>query len=739
MKIVHVVEEVSQRNTSIVSVVKIISSYNFLKNKSKIITSDNSQKIREIITLRKIYSNFFYFSEIYKLLIRYKPDLVHIHGMWRPIQFLFILYCQFLNIPILIQPHGMLLKEAMRSKSLVSYMMKLLTLQIYKYLLKNKGFIAVTDEEKVSIKKYFLSPKVDIIRNPLSVLKEKTNKVKKNFIYFGRINSHKNLEEFIRAFIQAKPSNEWCFHIYGIEDDLNYKSKLIKIVNDSGANNYIKFLKPEFNKKKKFKIISESWCNVLTSKSEILSLSVLEAFGVGTPSLVNEKISFPKWIEKFLIKSSIETSTLANSIKKVMKIDKRDRILMRKGMESEFQKRYKTEKIAIDYKNCLSDNINSNKLGATFRKTSILLAYLLNSGFVPFLILGFVLIGSPTTATEISVFPGILMLLTQLFSANARSLLIYNDDKEFYNKAVSTRTIIGLIFTSILCAFHYYFINNSDFTLLLVISLIVYLSWINELNLSIHEKIKSILLIKIFSFFNIFFYLIIFYDFLFSRDNFNLYINYYLCFQFAFAIYHIDTKFINLRKITSFVSNYLNDKRAIASSFFNMLAIIIWRISLIFLLGKAKAGIFLAAFAIASFPGSLLNNIFAQVMMVDKNAKFFIGKIFKVLSVVLLIILGLMIFLNNYYGMNNTHYDLVNITLVSLLGMPIMLYSVSKRHEKLFQSKPQQNKIFFKDVLYGITISPIILILYKLGDENFIIYAYVMSALISAFYYRIIR
>ena len=46
-------------------------------------------------------------------------------------------------------------------------------------------------------------------------------------------------------------------------------------------------------------------------------------------------------------------------------------------------------------------------------------------------------------ATEISVFPGILMLLTQLFSANARSLLIYNDDKEFYNKAVSTRIIIG--------------------------------------------------------------------------------------------------------------------------------------------------------------------------------------------------------------------------------------------------------------------------------------------------------
>ena len=33
MKIIHVVEEVSEKNTSIVSVVRIISSYNFLKEK----------------------------------------------------------------------------------------------------------------------------------------------------------------------------------------------------------------------------------------------------------------------------------------------------------------------------------------------------------------------------------------------------------------------------------------------------------------------------------------------------------------------------------------------------------------------------------------------------------------------------------------------------------------------------------------------------------------------------------
>ena len=161
----------------------------------------------------------------------------------------------------------------------------------------------------------------------MSVLKENSDNIKKNFIYFGRINSHKNLEEFIKAFIKVSPNNSWSFHIYGIDDDINYKKKLIKLINDSNAGNYIKFFKPEFDKKRKFKIISESWCNVLTSKSEILSLSVLEAFGVGTPSLVNKKITFPNWIEKFLIKSSIETSTLADNIRLIMNQDLNNRLL----------------------------------------------------------------------------------------------------------------------------------------------------------------------------------------------------------------------------------------------------------------------------------------------------------------------------------------------------------------------------------------------------------------------------
>ena len=40
--------------------------------------------------------------------------------------------------------------------------------------------------------------------------------------------------------------------------------------------------------------MSESFINILMSKSEILSLSVLEALSVGTKSLVSKNLKFPK-------------------------------------------------------------------------------------------------------------------------------------------------------------------------------------------------------------------------------------------------------------------------------------------------------------------------------------------------------------------------------------------------------------------------------------------------------------
>ena len=737
MKVIQVLDEISKKNISIVSVVRIISSYEYLSKQSKIIVSNNQDKLKKVGTVKSLFSNLFFSSEVSKILKNQDPDIVHIHGIWRPIHFFFMLHCTFLNIPILVQPHGMLLKEALKSKSNLSYAIKLFTLFIfYRFFLTRSSFIAVTQEEKESISKYFPNASISIVKNPLAIQKISSKDINKRFVYFGRFNKHKNLKEFITAFISAKPSSEWSFHIYGIEDDVNYKKELLDLVFKSGFQKSIRFIKPEFDIKKKFKIISESWCNVLLSKSEILSLSVLEAFSVGTQSFVNKRIFFPTWLQKYLIRSEVSNLNLVKSIKLIMKQNISEKRILKSEMKVLFKKKYTLSDEKNIYKVFLKKIFKLHGVTNRFSNFSVLFSNLLNSVLVPFLMVLSVIFGKPSFAAEIGVFPGIVLLLTQVFSANARSLLLYNIDSKFYDQVINIRFYVGFLIMLALTSYQLFFISTDNFIILSILSFIVCLSWINEINLAIHEKNRSSLVIKFFLVISILFYFLVIADFISNTGQLLDILKFYLLFHVLFFIYHINISNFNIKKFFQYFKNQFKEYLAVASSFFNIIGVIIWRISLVMLLGKSVAGLFFASFAIASFPGTLFNNIVGQIVTINEKLKTLIYKISNVLFILYITLMILLIFLNQFYLQNFEFYNFFNITLTSLLGTPFMLRALSNRHEFLSVSKEFQKKIFMKDVMYGISISPIILILFYLGGINFLIYSYPLSSFLALFFYR---
>ena len=737
MKVIQVLDEISKKNISIVSVVRIISSYEYLSKQSKIIVANNQDKLKKVGTVRSLFSNLFFSSEVSRILKTQSPDIVHIHGIWRPIHFFFMLHCTFLNVPILVQPHGMLLKEALKSKSYLSYTIKLFTLFIfYRFFLTKSSFIAVTQEEKESINKYFPNAAISIVKNPLAIQNISSKHINKRFVYFGRFNKHKNLKEFITAFILANPGNEWSFHIYGIEDDEVYKNDLLKLVSNSGFKKSIKFIKPEFDIKKKFKIISESWCNVLLSKSEILSLSVLEAFSVGTQSFVNKKIFFPKWIQKYLIRSEVNDTDLVKNIRLIMNQDIEKKKYLKKDMKNLFKKNYTLSDEKYIYRNFLKRVFKQHGVINRFSNFSVLLSNLLNSVLVPFLMVLSVVFGESSFAAEIGVFPGIVLLLTQVFSANARSLLLYNRGSKFYEQVINIRFYVGIIIVFALTLYQYLFFNTENFTTLSILSFIVYLSWINEINLAIHEKNRSSLAIKFFLIVSILFYILMMGNFLLDNMKLLTILKFYFLFHVLFFMYHINFKNFNINKFIQYFKNQFEEYLAVASSFFNIIGVIIWRISLVTLLGKSVAGLFFASFAIASFPGTLFNNIVGQIVTINENLKKLIYRISNVLFTLYIVIILSLIFYNILFLQQYEFYNFFNITLTSLLGTPFMLRALSKRHEFLSFSKDFQDKIFIKDVMYGISISPIIITLYYLGGTNFLIYSYPISSFLALFYYR---
>ena len=737
MRVLQVLDEISKKNISIVSVVRIISSYRYLSKQSKIIVANNQDKLKKAGTVKSLFSNLFFSSEVSKILKVQNPDLVHIHGIWRPIHFFFMLHCNFLNIPVLVQPHGMLLKEALKSKSYLSYTIKLFTLFIfYRFFLTKSSFIAVTEEEKESINKYFPRAKISIVKNPLAIQKISSKTIYKRFVYFGRFNRHKNLKEFIEAFISAKPKDEWSFHIYGIEDDENYKIELLKLVVSSGYQKSIKFIKPEFNIKKKFKIISESWCNVLLSKSEILSLSVLEAFSVGTQSLVNKKIFFPSWLKQFLIRSEVENTSLVKNIKFIMKQNLSKKKKLKTNMKNLFQRKYTLSDEKNIYHKFLKQITYQHNIINPFSNFSVLFSNLLNSVLVPFLMVLSVIFGNPSFAAEIGVYPGIVLLLTQVFSANARSLLLYNRDNRFYDQVINIRFYMGIMIAVILTAYQYFFSYNENFIALSILSLIVYLSWINEINLAIHEKNSSSLVIKLFLIISILFYALMMFNFILGTDQLLGILKSYLAFHSLFFIYHINILNFNFKKFIKYFKNQFIEYLAVASSFFNIIGVIIWRISLVVLLGKSVAGLFFASFAIASFPGTLFNNFVGQIVTINEKLKNLIYKISNILFILYIILIFSLIIINELFFKDYQFFNFINITLTSLLGTPFMLRALSSRHEYLSINKNTQKKIFIKDILYGISICPIIVILFYIGGKQALMFSYPISSFFALFYYR---
>jgi glycosyltransferase involved in cell wall biosynthesis len=739
MKIIQVLDEVSKKNISLVSIAKIIKSYKFLSKESIIITANNEEKIKKILVLKNFYKDFFFYSKISKILKNYKPDLLHIHGMWRPIQFLFILHCSFLNIPVLIQPHGMLLPEALKSRSTLSFIFKLISIYLFYKLFKKLTFIAVTQEEHKCIKKYFGTSKIFIIKNPFNTPSIDFDKINKKFVYFGRYNKHKNLKEFIQAYMLANTSHEWTFDIYGIDDDPVYKTELINLVNKNNYNSKIRFLEPEFNIKKKFKIISSSSCNVLMSKSEVLSLSVLEAFSKGVTSLVNKDLHFPNWIKNNIITSSLKTSNLIKNINSIINQNYKKKIYSRNKLKKVFLKKYDFEKEKHIYRKSLIEIINLNKVNNTLLNNfDLLFSNILNTVLIPFLIILSVVFNKISFASEIGIIPGMLLLTTQLFSGNARSLLLYNNDKEYLHKVINFRVFLATIFfliSEIILKLFYYDANFYVFSILFAI---INLSWVNEMFLALHEKNKSILFIRLFSVAAFSFYTLIYLSFLSQDFNFFLILLGYLFFQLIFFIYHFNYKLFKIF-ILGNNNNYFTKFLPTASTFFNVLSIVVWRVSLFSLLGKSLAGIYFAAFSIASFPGTLFNNIFAQIIILNKSIRNRFNKIYFLFSIILSILIILSIALIHIFFTHLLNFNLLLITMISFLGTIIMLRALYFRHKMLFLNRIYQKKVFLVDILYSLTISPIVVFLYFIGGENLLVFCYLISSILAYFFYKLIK
>ena len=338
---------------------------------------------------------------------------------------------------------------------------------------------------------------------------------------------------------------------------------------------------------------------------------------------------------------------------------------------------------------------------------------------------------------ELGILIGVNVIFTQIFSSNARSLIISKKSQISFQIFILFRILIsGFVLALNLIIIKYYEFIYSY--LLFQLSILIVLQWLNELILTYFEINKKNKEIYLYLFIKVFFLTIIIVNFLFFQNLFDIILIFNVLLFLFFTKYYFEIK----KKITyqySILKIFKNSLSSLSfySSFSISFANLLWRIFIIMFCGKILAGIYFAGFAIGSLPGTFFNNSFGP-SMIKKNFKF--KKIINLLNnaFIILMICSLVYMTKIYQNIFINNFDTqVICTFLSLLGSFLMVKGLYFR-QYLIQKTKYQSRVFKTDVLYSTLIISIVPLLYLIGGYKLIILSFLISSIISIVTYSLI-
>ena len=757
MKVLHITNEFTKKNFSISSLIIFISNYLYqtYQINSSILTSSLEENLfeKKNIEILKLSSwgSFFYQNKILTRKIE-KYDIIHIHGIWAPIQLISLIVCINQKKNCIVHPHGMLLAEAVKSAGYFKYILKNLSLFFLKLIINDKiNFVSITNQETKAISSYFSNINIKQISNPVpfDIHKIDGNLKKKKIVYFGRIHPHKNIHLVIESFIKSELDSDWKLEIYGIKDDIYYYNYLKKIIHNQKQ---IEIKEPVFGYTKQ-KIMKEAWLNVLVSKSEVLSLSILESSLYGLPSLINKEIEVTGF-DSSIIKTDLVPNNITQRMKEISRWSLEERILKEKDIIKDANRETSLDIISLKYKSLYdkikksilypaekSDPLLIRLIGKNFNFLSVSFAYMFNLMFASFLVVSFVILGDYAVAGELGLVASFWISITQIFSSNMRSIVISED-----RVSSAQQTLLYRLIFSIISLIIFYFLSSSFLSfdnqkLINVTTFLIMTQWVNEMHLVQYEVQKKYNYFTKFLFFNLSIILSTA-IFLYAGNLEGL--TYLIQGYAALVLGLILIPFIkNIKTIKYDVKKIitLNIKTiAFLSSFSVIISSFAWRIMIYFIFDKALAGIFFACFSIGSFPGTLFNSVIGPAFIRQKIL--FTQSTKNILFLIFLIVLSFV----TYSAVQVTNVENINYlgrefilftTSVSLVGSYFMSYAMYLRHKQIQSSSEVRAFLFKRDIFYGISITFLIPILYNFGGTIAVSFAFIIASFIAMISYSV--
>ena len=367
--------------------------------------------------------------------------------------------------------------------------------------------------------------------------------------------------------------------------------------------------------------------------------------------------------------------------------------------------------------------------------------YFLNSFFPTILMCIYFLYDEKARAAEIGILSSLVIVLLNIFSSNKRNLILASGNKSLIIETILFRVIF---FIPISVLFFIYLLIFDMFSIFNILLFIIFFSlWVNEIlivNFEVNKKesfsVRNILLIIIY------FILI---QFQIQKNNNVLE---FISFVFIIVLVFPLLKVFSDKK-TSILINLNSIKNAILSNIFSfsfissfgfLISVFIWRFFLIEIFDKDVAIYYFIIFALASFPGTFINNFLGVTILKNQNNLFF-----KYFTIIFLIIFFI-IFVINYSYLNFDYIiketkinseliiKMINISLIGTLFMSLGMYFRSKM---FFLKKENINNLFKADFFYGILISLIVPFI-GIFIPKYLYISYFVGSFFSFFYYLFI-
>ena len=264
-----------------------------------------------------VLKQYYYSSDLIGLLEKSNPDIIHSQAVWLYMSFATRHFERSKKAKIIITPRGTLDPWALSTSRLKKGIVKFM---VENDNLRNADCIhALNLSEYKSIRAYGLRNPIAIIPNGINLPEDKKydrGKEIKTLLFVGRINPKKGISELLEALSIVQNQRpellwKWRVRIAGW-DQQSHLAFLQNKCSDLGLGAYVSFIGPVLGKEKDEEH-RKADAFVLTSYSEGLPMSVLEAWSYSLPIVMTEFCNLPDGFEN---NAAIRVTTSPESISK---------------------------------------------------------------------------------------------------------------------------------------------------------------------------------------------------------------------------------------------------------------------------------------------------------------------------------------------------------------------------------------------------------------------------------------